>query len=468
VKCQHKSCAHRGQNGYESNVDLVTRIKNCSPIEAVRLLGGQFGFDVPEERPICGATTRNSKTCAATELESDGRCKYHTTVRKTNGAPGNAEINTGLTDNKPESNAISVRAGANPPDPAPPLMTTAERALLVGGGERIATEIPTLDANTRGGFRNKKRVVYGGAPGAGKTTLLTHQAWRWSMEGHAVTILASDEEAEDVLVRIGQINGLCREDLERGDDHTRQSLARIVEGNPNFDLIDGDEDEVTIERASEMLKARRQPGQFSILCVDSIQAARVVNGASAQTDKQRVDMVMRALKIAGKVDGHLVIATCELNRGGYRSQNPAERVDDLAAFKESGSVEYGATLALVMREVKDSGGLVSVAIAKNRMGKKVPFRLQIDFKTATMKEVAIPEAAAEEAVASPLQQVKEKVVGIIQKSIQPITSAAELARRAKQAKGTVLKAVKELVEDGRLVKREGAFIAVLGAVPADA
>lgn len=335
-----------------------------------------------------------------------------------------------------------------------------ERALTIGGSvERVRTGFETLDNITRGGLRVGKRIIIGGAPGAGKTTFLSQVLWRRAEAGDLVLFVAFDEEAEDILIRVGQNNGIDRDELEKGDPAARRRLHEVVSAVPGFHIIDGDEGEVALEQASEELARRRTPGQHSILGVDSIQTARVIGDTLADNPRARVDLVMKALKVAGKRDGHLVIATCELARGAYRSNNPAERTDDLAAFKESGGVEYGASMAMVLRAVKDQDGLVDVRVPKNRMGTKTPFRLSLDFHSATFREVDVPDEEDEEGTDSPLQKAKEKIMAIVAKSVQPITSRNEIARRSKLGKGTALKAIRELIEDERLAQQSGVFVA---------
>lgn len=341
-------------------------------------------------------------------------------------------------------------------------VTAAARALTIGGAARLPTGLRSLDESTRGGLRIGKRVVVGGAPGAGKTTLLLNLCWQWALDGVLVLLLCYDEEAEDVLIRLGQMNGLERDALERGDEDARRELSELLGSVPNFHIIDADDEEVSIAEASAELASKRAPGQLSVLGVDSIQTAFVAPPISgAESDKSRVDRVMRCLKRSGKVDKHLVLATCELSRGGYRSNDARERVDDLAAFKESGGVEYGASMALVLRSVKDEDGLVDVAMPKNRMGKKLPFRLSLNFTTATLREVAKPAPDQEEAIASPMQQLKERVVSVLGKTIQPITSVDELARRLEKGKQVTGRALKELMADGRVHRQPDRAYTVL-------
>lgn len=451
-RCSHAHCVNRSQ------ADVIA----------------QFSDEEMDNPQKCGDTTKGGKVCAATELHTDGKCVFHSATAEARKArrehvaqmapssgaasPGDRNSPRLVEPARPQQNQGAATEPAAPVGRA--LILPAARAMTIGGAQRVPTGFAALDANTRGGLRVGKRVVIGGAPGAGKTTWLAQLLWRCAERGAAVMLICFDEEAEDVLIRIGQINGLNRDDLERGDEEARTALADILEATPTFLLVDGDEEEMTVEQASAELARRRQPGQLSVFGVDSVQTARVVGDLDADSAKSRVDLVMKALKLAGKVDKHLVLATCELNRGGYRSQNPSERVDDLAAFKESGGVEYGATMAMVMRSLKDSEGVVDVSVPKNRMGKKKPFRLQLDFTTASFTEGTMPTAEEEEAIASPMQKAKEKLLSVVEKSIQPITSASELARRGKVGKSTTLKAVKELIEDGRLRHVGGVFVAV--------
>jgi replicative DNA helicase len=348
------------------------------------------------------------------------------------------------------------------------IVDAATRALSVGGATaRFPTAIQTLDKNTRGGFRGGKRIILGGAPGAGKTTLLTQLLWYYaSVLGHLVMLLACDEEAEDILIRIGQINGIDRESMERGDPDARERLAAVLRAVPNFLIIDGDEDEVTVEAASGELARRRAPGQLSVFGGDSIQTMRVAGDTECDGPRARIDLVMKALKRAGKVDGHLVIVTCELARGAYRSVNPAERIDDLAAFKESGGIEYGASMAMVLRPVKDMDGYVDVRTAKNRMGTKAPFRLCLDSRAARFTEVALPDEDTESTGPSPLELAKDKILRVVEKSVVPPKTFNDLRNRAKLKKSTFLQAMRELKEERRIVQTDAGYVLEVPEVPA--
>ena len=142
---------------------------------------------------------------------------------------------------------------------------------------------------------------------------------------------------------------------------------------------------------------------------------------------------MRALKGASRRNT-LVVATCELARGAYGKENSRERTTDLAAFKESGGIEYGAHLLLLLREREP--GIVDVSMPKNRWGRSESFRLVLDHERAAFAEVAVPSPPARatvgdsdaEAVRQALRQnpgVAGKVIGLFEEIRGYALNAAE-------------------------------------------
>jgi KaiC/GvpD/RAD55 family RecA-like ATPase len=351
----------------------------------------------------------------------------------------------------------------------PPVETAAplcrpltELGQLVGSNPtRLTTGVATLDAATRGGIPVSKVVVVGGAPGAGKTTFLLQLGHAWARDGVQVTFLAGDEELEGLLVRVGQLEGLDRDLLERGDPETMALFQeRLAELEPTLSFVDGDELGGTVNAAAEDL-ARRAAGGPSVLIIDSVQTVRA-DGADLLEDRRaKVDLVMAAMKRAAHVHRHLVLATCELARGAYRSTNAAERIDDLAAFKESGGIEYAASLAVVLRSVKDGGGLVDGTIPKSRIGTKQPFRLSLDGQRARFVEVAIEDPDSGEAIVeretNALDEAKSRILAVLRKAIQPLRSKGEIQRRAKVQRSRCWVALNELLEQGEVVILDGAF-----------
>lgn len=273
-------------------------------------------------------------------------------------------------------------------------VSPADRARGLGlRGVRLETGLPSLDEATRGGLLSGRVVVLGGAPGAGKTTLALQLGRRYARAGHAVMVLAADEDADGLLIRWGQSEGLVRDDLEAGHDGARRYLAEQVEAlAPRLGLLDAEDDGSTVESAASALM-RMQTDGSRVLIVDSIQTARAAGADDADSPRERIDCVIRALKTASR-GGALVIATSEMARGYYRSRSSGDATSALASGKESGAIEYAAAMMLALRSVPEEADLVDVGAPKNRLGRATGdaplLRLRLDRDRATFSETALP------------------------------------------------------------------------------
>jgi len=178
-----------------------------------------------------------------------------------------------------------------------------------------------------------------------------------------------------------------RDALEASDPATLDRLRDELRAIPTLMLLDGD-DGATVETA--VAAVRQNAGnRTSAIVVDSVQTARAAGSDDAEGPRARVDAVLAALRRASR-GGVIVVATSELSRGAYRSRDAGDRIEDMAAGKESGSIEYMAQTLLVLRPVVDEPGEVDVAIPKNRGGDQTPLRLIVDFAHARAHETARP------------------------------------------------------------------------------
>ena len=338
------------------------------------------------------------------------------------------------------------------------LATPADRVRALaqlGPVVRLESGLPTLDSSCRGGVPTRRLVVVGGAPGAGKTTLATNLLWRWAKTGVPVAMLAVDEGIDGILMRIAQLEGIDLERIEARDPIALEQLAQVVERAPLI-LIDGDEAAGSVEAAVAQLVARAC-GADAVLVVDSIQTARAAGSDVAGSPRDRIDCVVRALKAARDKHGLLLIATCELARGSYRSKNTADQINDLAAFKESGSIEYAAQTALVLRSVANESELVDVAVPKNRAYRKEGFRLRLDHRTTALVEVDMPPDSVQPDESARYAAVRRAVVDVVGaqelRSARSILRAVrELGQRCRDA--DVFDAVKVMQDEG-VLRRDG-------------
>jgi KaiC/GvpD/RAD55 family RecA-like ATPase len=357
-----------------------------------------------------------------------------------------------------------------PAEPTRPWKTPAERALGIGyAGPRLSTSLATLNRHTRGGIPpTGKLIVIGGAPGAGKTSLACQEGFRWARAGVPVAFLASDEDADGIEVRIGQSLGISRTLLEEADPGARTELAEHMRQVPAFHLIDAEEEEVsTLEAVAERLASLRPPGEPAVLVVDSLQTVTALAAEKARDPRDKINLVLKTLKTIAKRYRLTVIVTSELARGAYREaqgKNGKGEVNLLAAFKESGAIEYGVTLAMVLRALEEPDANIEAVVVKNRLGgprDKPTIRLWMDESRAEVTEArTISQDEIDAAEVRRHQRLREAIVSIIEKTVGvPLTNAKDIYGRITKGRGKVacrypecVDAITELLEEGAIVK----------------
>lgn len=345
--------------------------------------------------------------------------------------------------------ALHGRLAEKLPAPERPRVwrSAIQRALELGAhsADPMPTGFAALNTATRGGLRAAKLIVAAGAPGAGKTGWCVQVALEYMVAGHPVGILACDEDADGLLIRIGQQWGLVREDLERGVLGACRRLAELLTGHP-IALVDADESEATIEDVAERVAATaKEVGKPGVLVVDSVQKVRCREHAlnPARIERERVDATMRALKHVSRGMGLLTLATSEANRALYRG-GADPKINPLAAAKESGSIEYAAALMMVLTSVPGESDLVDVAVPKNRIGAgREGWRMRFDRDRARFEEVDVTET--EEADEEELERLEEARDARVEADAEKLL-AAVLKARVKGARLTTKDALYELTK----------------------
>jgi hypothetical protein len=207
----------------------------------------------------------------------------------------------------------------------------------------------------------------------GKTSIAARLGYHWAKTGVLVGMSCVDEGPEGIVDRASLYESCRRDLLEAGDTHEWSRLATAVQGLPLI-LDPGD---LTIEAMAAHLRAKAGKAP-AVLIVDSIQTARAEMEAGDRADRRaEIDRVVRALKYVVATHHLLVVATCELARAYYRSSALAAQLNPLAAFKESGFIEYAAQTAIVLTTSKGQPDVVDATVCKNRGYRKAPFRLAL-------------------------------------------------------------------------------------------
>ncbi len=261
---------------------------------------------------------------------------------------------------------------------------------------RVATGIAPLDDACRGGLPIPWRVVIVGAPAAGKTfmeiAIADSLARSCSAAGLYVGILAVDEDPDDLTVRLAQIAGFTVAQAELRDPETLDAMEAALCGL-RVRMYDAS---WTIDAAAADVHAlATSEGRQAALFIDSAQTAR--SSASKAIEEPSARQVVEAntetIRAVSSGLRMIVVATSEANRNAYRSEDAAERGNDLAAGAESRTLEYSAQTLLMLRTPKDHRDVIHVRIAKNRRADAgIEFWLCLDRDRHKLTECPDPDA----------------------------------------------------------------------------
>jgi len=247
-------------------------------------------------------------------------------------------------------------------------------------GKRFATGVLALDGTFKGGFAPGFLFVIGGEPWIGKTTFLVQLADALSRAGVVVFIWATDEAAEGLALRLGQLQGEPQNELSSAFpvvlDRVRSAIGERVRFIPEACS--------SIEQATEIALKNTPEGSVGALLLDSIQSIAQRTAEEGESERAAIGSVMEALN-AAKARGLIVGATSELSRGGYASQDPSQRTRSLAAFAESRAIEYRSDIAMVMTKAGGVEDLARLEILKNRLShQKGGLTLRMDHQRARL------------------------------------------------------------------------------------
>jgi replicative DNA helicase/DNA-binding transcriptional ArsR family regulator len=325
---------------------------------------------------------------------------------------------------------------------------------LMGAGPRIPLGIQTIDDKLHGGMRIRKVFGFGGAPGAWKTSLLVQIADHLCQQpGIAVAWLAYDECAEEILSRRLQARGVPRNLTEDPDEYTLAVAAeldqlpfKVFENRP-------------LDEAVEAF-ARMYPEADRFVFIDSAQKMWTHESRQMQTLRERIDVTLetcRRLREA-RATQCAMFMTSEVGRGSYRSKNGVDQTDDLAAGKESGSIEYGMDVWSVLRVASGDPETITMSISKNRIGSKalgpddlLEFLPDREHCRLRVLGADAREEIHRQAAADTLAKARAKILKALRDNPRGLSND-ELREEARVRKGDFTKATRKLLEDN-LVER---------------
>ncbi|WAM34511.1 CHC2 zinc finger domain-containing protein [Caldicellulosiruptor morganii] len=245
--------------------------------------------------------------------------------------------------------------------------------------ESIPTGFKNLDKVLNGGLVAGNLYVFGAKPSVGKTTFLLQLMDNFLQQGYDCVFLSAEMPKEEILTRI-----FCREyGLKKANvkvpafDFYRKLRTKSASSEEMQDYMNVVQDYVKkyafrlhiIEQQKlDDIPYTLDHLQKPILFIDYLQLLQPAK--PYQSDKQRVDLIMQELFEIKNRFLIPVVAISSLNRENYDK-------DDMTAFKESGSIEYGTAAAFLMQRdddrvvhdyYKGNGYTITFKCVKNRYG----------------------------------------------------------------------------------------------------
>lgn len=319
------------------------------------------------------------------------------------------------------------------------------------------TGIAALDDMTGGGLVYGSVIVVNGAPDAGKTLLAAQIADDFLRRGITVGFLGVDEEPGDLLMRFLQRRQFSRQQCER---RAPDDMRRMAESMAGLSVVFYS-DEDTIESAAEDLATRAtRNGTKAALFVDSLQTVRSTLEENSSSRHDQVTTRLRALRSAARTHRMIAVSTSEVSRSSYRGQD--DRVSDLAAGKESGSIEYTARLLLMLRSVPGESDVVELRAPKNKFGrrhddKEKGIHLRMDRVRQTLTEANdyVPDVGGD--------QEGVRASAFAQETVRDAAIVAAVLAKNPGVKAKDLESLSAVAAKGMGSKRFGRARALLGA-----
>lgn len=265
------------------------------------------------------------------------------------------------------------------------------------------TGFRSIDNLLGGGYRAGLHII-GGNTAAGKTALALHIAAYNAMKGSPVLYFTYEQSKQELWGRIiasqtdevsyfdikdGRIPPI--KDLKNGEKIlTIARYLKIREGDSG--MFDTDETLYTVEEiAHEARRVKEKTGKPPLVIVDYIQRMPAGEDLKRKDLRERVDFIVTGLQThVARVIGSPVIALSSVSRGAYELKPDSPLEKKIAAFKESGGIEFtGYTVALLIAENSDNDIVnVTFEFLKNReSGKLGRAALIFDKSSSTWEEV---------------------------------------------------------------------------------
>ena len=321
-------------------------------------------------------------------------------------------------------------------------------AAMANDGDPVPTGWAPLDRQLRGGGIPPGRVVViGGPPFSGKTTVVCAMALEMSKR-MPVFALFSDEGRTQAAVRFAVMLGIPLAEIDANPSDSSLRLKEML-GERSIYLLKPDTDESYADNVVAKARALLAPGEPALIVLDSVQtvlAKRPDDTDAPESPRLAAKRLVMSCRSWADESRFTFLLTSQANRAFYRSKKDDENSAAIAAFSESGAIEYMADVALVLSLPDEESEIVKVRFVKNRLkGTAKSFQQRYSEDMGQMVEVddLVVEDAAREAAAARLAPIRAAVMRLLGKSSEGL-STAHLAEMSGKRKADIVAAIQAL------------------------
>jgi replicative DNA helicase len=260
---------------------------------------------------------------------------------------------------------------------------------------KLTTSLPDLDAKT-GGLQPGTLVIVGGRTGGGKSVFLQQMAFAQAKEGRQVYFASLEMQELPLLARgISMLTAIPTNSVLSPrylSTEKRQQVTEAMGEIQTWPIVLDDTGGLEIHQLLANCRAQINRGA-EVVYIDYMQ---MVNCREYTKLYDKVTAVSGSLRDLAKTTGIPVVAACQLRRPEHENDRPT-----LFDFKEAGSIENDASLAVAVYRPKDGStytGEDEILVLKQRNGATGP--VAVSFRGSRVRfepryrEQVVPGAAA--------------------------------------------------------------------------
>jgi hypothetical protein len=199
--------------------------------------------------------------------------------------------------------------------------------------------------------------------------------------------------------------------LQTIDENPAEASVSVGElmGERSIYLLKPDTDQSYAANVVAYARSVVPHGSPAIILLDSVQtilARKPSDDTAPESPRLAAKTLVTSCRAWAEAHNFTFILTSQANRAFYRSKKEDENSAAIAAFSESGAIEYMADVAIVLSLPDEKTEIVKVRFVKNRL-KGTAKTFQVRYSPDTGRLAEVDEGAAEDAErAQRLERIK--------------------------------------------------------------